>query len=562
MKITFFCDKDEKIFAPTCGRTQGSPLLFLIFTLIAFMLISDHWPLVTKTLAAEKPDYGDSIVVGSIGDASNLIPMLSADATSHDIAGLIFRGLVKYDKDLNLVGELAESWDISPDGLTITFHLKKGVKWEDGVEFTSQDILFGFNTIINPDTPTAYAGDFMEVEKAEAPEPHTFRVKYKRPFAPALSSWTSLVVLPKHLLEGKDITKSPLTRKPVGLGPYKLKEWKTQEKIILEANDKYFEGRPYLNQYIMRIIPDSATMFLELKSGGIDWMGLSPIQYEKQTKGNFFEKNFKKYKYLSFSYTYLGYNLQNPLFSDKRIRQAISYAIDKKEIIEGVLLGHGVEATGPYKPDAWFYNPDAKRYPYDPAKAKTLLAEAGWKDTNGDGILDKDGTPLSFTALTNQGNPLREKTAQIIQYRLKDVGIEMKIRTMEWTAFINDFIDKRRFEAVILGWTLGQDPDIFDIWHSSKTKGKELNFISYNNPEVDSLLEKGRTTFDKEERKKIYFRIQEILAEDQPYTFLYVPMALPIISSRFRGIEPAPAGISYNFTEWWVPKREQKYIKP
>ena len=508
------------------------------------------------------PDYGDAIVVGSIGDASTLIPMLASDATSHEIAGLIYNGLVKYDKDLNLVGDLAESWDISKDGKVITFHLRHGVRWEDGVPFTSKDVLFGFKTIIDPKTPTAYAGDFLEVEKAEAPDPYTFKVTYREPFAPALSSWGNIVVLPEHLLKGKDITKSPLSRHPVGLGPFKFKLWKTQERIELVANRDYFDGRPYLDGYIMRIIPDPATMFMELKAGGIDWMGLSPIQYKRQTNTPFFRKNFRKYKYLSFSYTYLGYNLRHPFFKDKRVRKAISYAIDKKEIIRGVLLGLGVVATGPYKPDAWYYNPNVKRYPYDPKKAKRLLRECGWKDTDGDGILDKDGRPFVFTVLTNQGNSLRDKTAQIIQYRLKQVGIRMKIRQLEWTAFINDFIDKRRFEAVILGWTLGQDPDIFDIWHSSKTGPKQLNFIGYKNKEVDRLLVLGRRTFKREERKKIYFRIQEILAEDQPYTFLYVPMALPVIHARFRGIRPAPAGIDYNFIRWWVPKDEQKYIMP
>ena len=530
---------------------------YLCLLSLAFWLMP--W---SPAFSMEQPDYGDAIVVGSIGDATTLIPMLASDATSHQIAGLIYNGLVKYDKDLNLVGDLAKSWDISPDKLTITFHLRKGVKWTDGRPFTSEDVLFGFHTIIAPGTPTAYAGDFLEVKKAEAPDPYTFKVTYREPFAPALSSWGDIVVLPKHLLEGKDITKTGLSRRPVGLGPYRLSEWKTQERIELVANPTYFGERPYLDRYIMRIIPDPATMFLELKSGGLDWMGLSPIQYKRQTDTPFFKKNFRKYHYLSFSYTYLGYNLKCPLFSDKRVRQAIAYAIDKKEIIRGVLLGYGVAATGPYKPDAWFYNPNVRRYPYDPQKAIKLLAEAGWLDRDKDGWLDRGGRPFSFTVITNQGNPLRNRTAQIIQYRLRQIGIKMKIRTIEWTAFINDFIDKRRFEAVILGWTLGEDPDIYDIWHSSKTGEKELNFISYKNPEVDRLLLEGRRTFNRDKRKKIYWRIQEILAEDQPYTFLYVPMALPVIHRRFKGIRPAPAGISYNFIRWWVPKDEQKYITP
>lgn len=509
-----------------------------------------------------QPDYGDAIVVGSIGDATTLIPMLASDASSHQVASLIYNGLVKYDKDLNLVGDLAESWIISPDRLTITFKLRKGVKWADGKPFTSDDILFGFETITAPDTPTAYASDFLEVENAEAPDPYTFKIKYKEPFAPALSSWGNLIVLPKHLLKEKNIAESDFARNPVGLGPYILSEWKTQERIELKANSNYFEGRPYLERYIMRIIPDPATMFLELKSGGLDWMNLSPIQYDRQTNSIFFEVNFNKYQYLSFSYTYLGYNLKYPFFTDKRVRQAITYAIDKEEVIRGVLMGYGVKATGPYKPDTWFYNPNVKHYSYNPKISMKLLAEAGWVDRDNDGWLDKEGRPFSFTVITNQGNPMRERTAQIIQYRLKQVGIEMKIRTLEWTAFINDFIDKRRFEAVILGWTLGQDPDIYDIWHSSKKDKKELNFISYQNPELDRLLIEGRRTFERQKRRKIYWHIQEILAEDQPYTFLYVPMALPVIHKRFKGIEPAPAGITHNFIRWWVPKYEQKYIVP
>jgi peptide/nickel transport system substrate-binding protein len=447
------------------------------------------------------PKCGDALIQGSIGDASNLIPMLSADATSHAIAGLIYNGLVKYDKDLNLTGDLAESWDIEDGGKRIVFHLRHDVRWEDGVPFTAQDVLFGFRTIINPDTPTAYAGDFLEVKQATAPDDFTFVVEYKRPFAPALSSWGNIVILPKHLLEGRDITKSPLIRKPVGLGPYRLKEWKTQEKIVLDANDDYFAGRPFISRFIMRIIPDAATMFLELKAGGIDWMGLSPVQYARQTSYPAFLEHFNKYKYLSFSYTYLGFNLRHPWFKEKLVRQAISSAIDRDEIVRGVLMGYGVAATGPYKPDAWFYNPDVKKWPYDPDKARHLLAQAGWKDSDNDGWLERDGQKFSFTVLTNQGNTSRDKTAQIIQYRLKQIGIEMKIRTLEWTAFINDFIDKRRFEAVILGWTLGQDPDIYDIWHSSKTTGKQLNFIGYKNPELDRLLESGRRTFDRQERK-------------------------------------------------------------
>jgi peptide/nickel transport system substrate-binding protein len=218
-------------------------------------------------------------------------------------------------------------------------------------------------------------------------------------------------------------------------------------------------------------------------------------------------------------------------------------------------------ATGPYKPDTWVYNPGVKRYPYDPEKARTLLAEAGWRDSDGDGIVDKDGQPLAFTIVTNQGNDLRVKSGEIIQRRFKEVGVDVKLRVIEWASFLKEFINPGNFDATILGWTGGPEPDQYNIWHSSKTGPRELNFIHFKNPEVDELLELGRRTFDQDERKKIYDRFQEILAEEQPYTFLYVGEALPVVADRFRGIDPAPAGIRYNFIEWYVPASEQKYAR-
>jgi peptide/nickel transport system substrate-binding protein len=230
-------------------------------------------------------------------------------------------------------------------------------------------------------------------------------------------------------------------------------------------------------------------------------------------------------------------------------------------MIDIVLLGLGQEATGPYKPGTWAYNPQVKRYPYDPARARALLAEAGWSGTDKEGFLLKDGRRFSFTLMTNQGNKTRGKCAEVIQKNLRAVGIDVQIRIVEWAAFLKEYVNPRKFDAVILGWTIPPDPDAFDVWHSSKIGPAELNHVSFKNAEADALIEKGRRTFNQEERRKAYARFQEILAEEQPYVFLYVPDALPIVAARFRGIVPAPAGISYNFIRWWVPKGEQKYAR-
>ncbi|HYA86670.1 MAG TPA: peptide-binding protein [Nitrospirota bacterium] len=498
----------------------------------------------------------ETFVESSLGDARRLNPVIANDSASATINDQVFNGLVKYDKDIKLIGDLAERWVVTNKGKTITFYLRKSVKWHDGVEFTAEDCLFTYQKFVDPNVATPYSSSYMDVKRAEVVNKYVFRVTYKEPFSPALESWTAGMI-PKHLLEGKDINTDSFNRHPIGTGPYKFKEWVTGQKIVLDANEDYFEGRPNIDQFIYRIVPDSSTMFQELLSGGIDMMGLNPLQYLRKSETRRIRENYNKFRYPSNSFTYLGYNLLNPLFEDVKVRRALSYAIDRQGIIDGILLGLGRPCTGPFSYVSWAYNPNAKIYAYDPGRARSMLAQAGWHDGGG-GILEKNGKPFRFTIMTNQGNTERIRTAEIIQQNLKAVGIAVNIRVMEWQAFLEQ-IDKRSFDAIILGWSMGRDPDLYDIWHSSKTKKGEYNFIGYKNPVVDRLLVEGRRTFDMNKRKKIYYRIHAILAEEQPYAFLYVPDALPIVHKRFKGIKVEPLGIFYNFREWYVPRNRSDW---
>lgn len=529
---------------------------FLSFTFY-FLLVTFYFFLG----CSRAPDikYPNDITMGSLADAKRLLPFLASDSSSGEISGFIYHGLVKYDKNIRLTGDIAKSWEVSRDGLRITFHLREGVRWQDGMELTADDVIFTYNKVIDPKVPTPYSSIYGPVRSVKALDKYTVQVTYKEPFAPALESW-GMGIVPKHLLDGKDLASPEINRNPVGNGPYRLTEWVTGQKIVLDAFDNYFEGRPNIDKVIYRIIPDTATMFLELKFGGIDFMGLTPPQYKLQANSAFFNKYFQKFRYPSFGYTYMGYNLLNPLFSDVRVRQAIAHAINKKEIIAGVLLGYGTPCTGPFPPESWAYNPDVKDYEYSPAKALAMLADAGWK-MDPSGLLEKDGRKFSFTVLVNQGNDERIKTAEILKEQLKLVGIEIKIKVLEWQAMLHDFIDKKRFDAVIMGWALSRDPDIYDIFHSSKTKEGEFNFISYRNSTVDRLLLEGRRTFSLERRKMIYHRIHQILAEEQPYAFLYVPDALPVLNKRFKGVVKAPLGIDYDFIHWHVPRNRAEWYR-
>jgi peptide/nickel transport system substrate-binding protein len=345
----------------------------------------------------------------------------------------------------------------------------------------------------------------------------------------------------------------------VGTGPYKLEKWESGQRLTLTANDDYFGGRPHIDRYVFRIIPDLNAQMMELMSGNIDSMGLTPDQYEEKAADQNFVSNYTVFRYQAFAYSYLGFNLKDPRFQDKRVRQAIAYAIDKQEIIDGVLLGMGRPANGPFKSDMWENNQNVKPYPYDPQKARELLAEAGWTDSDGDGLLDKNGQPFQFTIMTNQGNKLREQTGLIIQGRLAEIGIKVNLRIVEWAAFLKEYLEKQNFEAIVMGWTIPVATDLYDVWHSSKTKPGELNFISYGNEEVDRLIDEGRFTLDQAVRKKAFDRIQEIFYDDAPCVFLYVPDTLPAISSRIVGPEVAPAGVGKNFRDWYVPLDKQRY---
>ena len=500
-------------------------------------------------------EAGGTLVDAMSGEPSGLIAMIAGESSASTIASNIFNSLLKYDKNLELTGELAQSWDVSADQKTITFHLKPNLKWADGKSLTSDDILFTWQLVTDDKTRTPYGADYKLVKKAEAPDPETFKVTYAQPYAPALDSWSGLHILPKHLLAGQDINNTPFARNPVGSHYYQLDQWKKGESISLKRNVNATQGQAKIDHLVSRIIPDRAAQFLELMADNIDSMSLNSIQYARifPSRPDLTSK-IAQYKELGNSYTYLGFNLKRKPFDDVRVRQAINYAIDKQEIIDGVLLSLGLPVASPYKPGTRWSNPELHPYPYDPKKAIALLKEAGFEDRDHDGILDKDGQPLSFEILTNQ-NKEREMSAVLVQRRLKEIGIDVKIRVVEWATFISRFIKTGDFNVVLLGWGLGLEPDQFNIWHSSQQAPGQFNFIGYNNPTVDKLLEDGRMELNPDKRMKIYHEFAKILLEDSPVVYLFAGYGLPAIHKRVKGIDdPAPpAGIGHNSYEWYIP---------
>lgn len=500
------------------------------------------------------PEDGGTMIDATRGEPSGLVPMLAGEAAASAVAQHIFSSLLRYDKNLEFEGQLAESWQISPDQKVITFKLKPNLKWADGKPLTSADVLFTWKLITDEKTRTPYGSDYKLVVKAETPDARTFRVSYAEPYAPAINSWAGLDILPKHLLEGKDINTSPFVRNPVGSHYYKLEKWLPGEQVSLVRNPLSTQGPAHIERLVSRFIPDEASQFLELMANNIDTMALSPVQYARIFPARpELQKKFALYKELGNNYTYLGFNLKHKPFDDIRVRKAINYAINKQELIDGVLLGMGEPVASPYKPGTRWSNPKLKPYSYDPDKARALLEDAGFRK-NRDGILERNGKPLSFEILTNQ-NKQREMSAVLIQRRLKEIGIDVRIRVLEWASFISRFIKTGDFDVVLLGWQLAIDPDQYAIWHSSQQAPGQFNFLGYKNKQVDRLLERGRMELNPDKRMGIYHEFAEILLEDSPIVYLFAGYGLQAMHKRVKGIEnPAPpAGIGYNSHEWYIP---------
>jgi|TARA_B110000196_G_C21148682_1_gene668213 peptide/nickel transport system substrate-binding protein len=531
--------------------TAPNNIIFKIISLISITFLLSCTNNSTQTI-----DYNNKNLINAMSaEPSNLIAMIAGDAASSAISSKIFNSLIKYDDDLNYAPDIAESWKISKDQKTITFKLKKGLVWSDNKPITSKDVMFTWKLITNPKTRTPYASDYLLVKKASTPDDFTFEVTYEDNYAPALDTWASLNILPQHILKDEDINNTYFSREPLGSNYYKLSDWISGQQITLESNNNSILGEAKISRLTSRIIPDTSSQFLELTANNIDLMNINPIQYKRVFPSKpKLQKKINLFKELGNGYTYLGFNLKRAPFNDIRVRQAINYAIDKNEIIKGVLLGLGEPISSPYKPGTRWNNPDISPYPFSTQKALKLLKNAGYL-LNKQGQLAKDGKILKFEIVTNQ-NKQREMTAVLIQRRLKEIGIDVKIRVIEWASFVNRFIKTGDFDAVVLGWSLSLDPDQFNIWHSSQQKPGQFNFLGYENKQVDRLLEQGRRELNLNKREKIYHNFSKLLLEDSPIVYLFAGYGLTAVNKRIKGIQnpPPAAGIYHNSHDWYIKK--------
>jgi len=516
--------------------------------------------LVVVCLAVPLPGQaaGKDFVIGLGGEPTQLNPVMATDGISYIAEWPLFDSLVELDQTLNVRPLLAESWDVSKDGLVYTFKLRQGVKWHDGAPFTARDVAFTFYAVLNPKVTTPHRAYFdalvgfpeltnkdapkrpedLTVKPIEVVDEHTVRFRLRYPSGSFLAVLTNprAGIIPEHLLKSADLNTTEFNRKPVGTGPFKFVEWRRGERLVMEANPQYYGGRPALDRLIFRIIPDSVVLLQELRAGGVDFIENPPLNEVarlRQTPG------LKVLVADNTSYNYFGWRQDLEPFNDLRVRRALNHAIDVPAVVKEALQGYATIATGQFPPSSWAFDPSVKPYTYDPNRAKALLAEAGFRP-EADGVLAKNGKRFSFTIRHDQANQAVKDTAVIVQEYLKRVGVEAKLEPLDWPTFVKKLFASE-FEGIVVGWTNHHDPDPFayTIWHSSQWKGR--NFAHYKNPRVDELLEQARHTAVVAERKKHYAEFSRLLMEDAPYVFLYFPQQVFVTRQSYDGFVPIPA---------------------
>lgn len=541
-------------------------IILIIILLLGFMCSKTQYTTEMKQdySTIGDPVSGDWLVSSLTAEPDTLNPITATDAYESRINFFILESLIERDMaTLELKPKLAHKWEISPDKLKYTFYIRKGIKWHDGQEFTAEDVVFSFQKINDPKVDAAPLRNYYrDVKKVEAIDKYTVQFTYNKPYFLALEFCGGLPVVPKHIFNKGDFNKHPYNRKPVGTGPYVFDKWETGKQIVLKRNENYWNQKEsgHLDKIVFKIITDDTVRLQLLKKGDLDFNSLLPIQWVRQTVSKKFKEKFRKLSFYNPYYSYIGWNMRNPLFKDRDVREALTRLVNKKSILKNLFYGLGQTTTGPFYLFSKAYNKNIKPFEHDPKKAIALLKKAGWQDTNNDGILDKNGMDFKFTFMISHGATITEQIATILKEDLKKVGIVMDIKRLEWAAFLKQ-IDDRKFDACILGWSMGIEQDPYQLWHSSQTENKGSNLTGFKNKRVDELIEKIRTEFNDEKRYAMMHEVHSIIHQEQPYTFLFCTMGLVAVERRFQNTRTYNIRPGLNAVEWWVPADIQKFKK-
>ena len=508
------------------------------------------------------PQDGGTLVRRLDVDITTVNPVLATSRYDRYVDNYLFTPLLYIDRDLQPVAGLATSWDVSDDGLVYRFELDKKATFSDGTPVTARDVLFTMAKIVDPATEAvSSAGAFeqLDLSRSRAVDDHTVEIAFRTPLASQLIRFNDVLVLPEHVYSTGDFRTS-FNDRAVGSGPYVLVRREPGREVVVQRRKEYWREKPHIDTVVFKVVNDHGTAFNALRQGEIDETIVASDTWQREHTNPVLARNIDFQRFYTLNYNYVAWNNRNKVLSDKRVRRAMAMCMPVESVIQDLYHGTARAMSGPFTPDEWAYNPNVPVIRYDPEGAKRLLASAGWLDQNGDGVLEKAGQPLKFDLMIMTGSATAKQLAQMLQSELAKIGVQVEIAMMDGAMAIQR-IAAGNYEAAYLSWDLDPDPDPYALFHSSQTPGHGQNWVYYSNPEVDRLLEQARRELSQSKRKESYWRIHEILAEDQPYLWVVQVSAKWALNKRVHGVVPS-RGMGFFLwypgeLGWWIPTSEQ-----
>ncbi len=502
----------------------------------------------------EQAAAGGSLVVGILSEPNTLNPLAARSTQAHDIINLMFLKLLDEQSDfLNFAPRLATHWTYSEDSLSITFDLRRDVRWHDGEPVTAGDVRHTWMLQTDEDVAWASRSIKQGIRDVEVTGDHTVVFHFNDRYPYQLMDANDGVILPRHLtrdIPREQFQAAKFGRMPVGNGPYRLARWVPAQLIELEKNPDYYDkDAPRLERVVFRIVSEMTTLVSMLKTGEIDCLESLPPDVAKDLEAK--QPDIKIYRFPSRTMDFIAWNLEHDLFRDREVRRALAMAINIPEMIQTLWGGMARVLDSPVHPMLWAHDPDMQRLPYDPERARALLAERGWTDSDGDGVLDKNGQPFRFEMTTNQGVQLRADIITMVQEYLRRVGVKVDARVLEFGTFI-DGVTKGTFESCVLGWKTSTRVDLSSFWSSAAIPPGGFNASRYTNLEVDDLIARARTTLNVDHARRLWSQCQKIIYEDQAICFLAAPYEVVGLNRKFCGVRPNAIGFFVNLPEWYV----------
>lgn len=517
----------------------------------------------TPQTTGDSANKGDWLVWGLAGEVRSLNLIISTDlATNYIVLGNIIETLFEQDLDadnIKLKPKLAEKMDISDNGLEIIITLKDNIHFSDNVPITADDVLFTYQTIMNPGVDCAALRNYMEnITEVVRIDNKTVKFILKEQYWKTIETIGGFYVFPKHIYQFTDPKKfNKYISNPVGSGPYVFEKWDVGGQVVLKRNENYWDQRPAIDKVVFKFISNANATLAALQSHDIDIFEPGSEQVTDMPKNPQFAKEFNTIIFWdpTFGFWYLGWNEEKPFFKDVKVRLAMTYLTDRETLAKQLTKGNGAVVSSSFYIYGKQNNPDIKPWPYDPKKAVELLDEAGWKDTDGDGVRDKNGIPFRFKYSYPAGSTTSEQSAKSLKDDAAKIGVDVIIDPVEWSIFLGNLQD-HKFDAAESMWAGVIEQDPYQILHSSQIKGGS-NYVSFNNPRADKIIEQARRELNGEKRYALYHKFHKIVHEEQPYTFLMTRPRYYFIDRRFENVMVHKLGL--NPLEWYVPKEKQRY---